>query len=133
MLTARERPEWIGKKPESMPTIHVALRILERQGGRCACGCQKEIDLDRDQVDRDHIKPLRDGGENRESNLQLLLRDCHKPKTVAENIARGEERRHKAKAFKSLKKRKPGGFQANRDGKFKKKMDGTVVPRERKR
>ena len=51
--------------------------------------------------------------------------------TVAENIARGAERRHKAKALTTTRARKAqfGGFQTNRNGRWKKRMDGTVVLR----
>lgn len=98
-MTPRARPEWIGRKPESMPTIHVLLRLYAKQNGLCACGCGMVMSMERDAIDCDHITPLRDGGENRETNLQLMLRKHHQDKTKAENIARGKERRHKAKSF----------------------------------
>lgn len=125
----REKPEWVGKRPESMPSTAVQLRVLERQGGKCGCGCGIKVDFDRDQLDCDHIVALQDGGENRESNLQILLRKHHLTKTVAENIARGEARRHKAKAFTTTRARKKSSFKTNRDSKLKKRMDGTVVYR----
>lgn len=96
---SRTVPEWIGKSDDAMPSIHVRLRIYAKQNGICACGCGRVMNLNRDKVDCDHILALRDGGLNVESNLQLLLAEHHKEKTRAENIARGEERRHKAKAF----------------------------------
>lgn len=109
---ARSTPEWIGRTDDSQPTIHVLLRLYSRQNGICACGCGVTMNLDRDELDQDHIVPLRDGGENRESNLQLIFRAHHREKTRAENIQRGKERQHKAKAFTA--KRKPkwqgGGF-----------------------
>lgn len=125
----REKPEWIGRTPESMPTTAVQLRLYHRQDGVCACpdNCGIVMDFDRDDIDCDHKIALQDGGENREGNLQLLLRKHHRKKTVAENIARGVERRHKAKAFTTT--RAKSGFQTNRAGKFKKRMDGTVVLR----
>jgi hypothetical protein len=61
------------------------------------------MNLNRDKVDCDHVIALIDGGENRESNLQLLLNACHKVKTGKEATARSEERRHKAKAFTALR------------------------------
>ena len=125
-MTPRARPEWIGRTPESMPSIHVLLRLYTKQNGLCACGCGRVMSFDRDQIDCDHIVPLRDGGENVEGNLQLLLAKHHKDKTRAENIARGKERQHKAKAFKH---RERPGFATNRNGKFRKRMDGVVVLR----
>lgn len=95
--------EWVGRTDESMPSIHVLLRLYANQNGICACGCGRVMNFERDQIDCDHKVPLRDGGENVEGNLQLLLQEHHKVKTVAENIARGAERQHKAKAFKSAR------------------------------
>lgn len=103
---ARSRPEWIGKTDDAMPGIHVLLRLYANQNGICACGCGQVMNLDRDEIDCDHRIPLRDGGENRESNLQLMFRAHHRTKTVGENVARGKERRHKAKAFTALRQRK---------------------------
>ena len=126
-MTPRTVPEWRGKRPESMPGQLVLLRLYAKQNGLCACGCGRVMSFERDVIDCDHIVPLIDGGENVEGNLQLLLQEHHRTKTRRENIARGEARRHKAKAFSSL--RKPS-FPTNRNGAFKKKIDGTVVRRD---
>jgi 5-methylcytosine-specific restriction protein A len=125
-MTPRAVPEWRGRRPESMPGQIVLLRLYSKQDGKCACGCGMVMNLERDEIDCDHKVALIDGGANVEQNLQLLLRDHHKRKTVAEAIARGRERRHKAKAFRHLDK---PGFQTNRTGKFRKRMNGEVVLR----
>jgi len=105
---ARSRPEWIGCSDDAMPGIHVLLRLYANQKGICACPdeCGLVMNLDRDEIDCDHKIPLRDGGENRESNLQLMFRAHHRTKTAGENVARGKERQHKAKAFTALRQRK---------------------------
>jgi 5-methylcytosine-specific restriction protein A len=105
-MPPRPTKEWIGKTPTSMPSIHVLLRLHVAQGGKCACpdNCGIVMDFDRDEIDCDHKLALRDGGENRESNLQVMLRKHHRKKTRVENIARGVERQHKAKAFSSKRK-----------------------------
>ena len=128
-MTARAVPEWIGRTPEAMPGIHVLLRLHVKQGGKCACPdeCGQVMDFDRDEIDCDHIVALKDHGENRETNLQLLRRKCHRTKTAAENIARADANRHKAKALTSRKK---SSFKTNRDGPFKMKMDGTIINRK---
>jgi len=107
MRTAKLK-EWVGKTPEAMPGIHVLLRLYALQNGICACPdeCGLVMNLDSDEIDCDHKIPLRDGGENRESNLQLMFRKHHRAKTSGENIARGEERQHKAKAFTAIRDRK---------------------------
>lgn len=108
-MTARAVPEWIGKRPESMPGQLVLLRLYAKQNGLCACGCGRVMNFERDVIDCDHKVPLIDGGENRETNLQLMLHEHHQVKTSGENIARGEERRHKSKAFSALRKSKMSG------------------------
>lgn len=98
-MTPRPVPEWEGKISDSMPGKLVLLRIYAHQNGVCACGCGRIMNLNRDKIDRDHIIPLKDGGENRESNLQLMLHEHHQAKTSAENTARAKANRHQAKAF----------------------------------
>jgi 5-methylcytosine-specific restriction enzyme A len=100
-MTARPVPEWIGRKPTSMPSKLVKLRIYAKQNGLCACGCTRVMNLERDKIDCDHIVPLIDGGLNAESNLQLMLAEHHGEKTKAENSQRAEARQHQAKAFTS--------------------------------
>lgn len=103
---ARSVPEWIGKTDDSMPTQKVFLRLYSDQAGICACGCKKVMNLNRDQIVRDHRIPLKDGGANRESNLQLMFAECHRPKTSEENSARAVGDRWKAKAFTELRQRR---------------------------
>lgn len=105
---ARSRPEWFGKTDDSMPGIHVLLDLYTSQNGICACpdNCGLVMNLDRDEIDCDHKIPLKDGGENRQSNLQLMFRAHHRKKTSGENVARGKERQHKAKAFTVIRERK---------------------------
>lgn len=101
----RSVKEWVGKNDDAMPTQKVFLRLYDAQNGICACGCRK-MNLNLDKIVRDHRIPLKDGGENRESNLQLMLEECHLPKTAAENTARAKGDRHRAKAFVELRDRK---------------------------
>lgn len=108
-MTARAVAEWIGRTPESMPGKLVLLRLYARQNGLCACGCGRVMKFDRDRIDCDHRIPLKDGGENVESNLQLMLHEHHVTKTVDENIVRAKASRHQAKAFTSLRTPKMQG------------------------
>lgn len=108
-MTPRPVKEWVGRRPESMPGQLVLLRLYAKQNGICACGCGIVMNLNRDQVDCDHRLALIDGGENRESNLQLLLRKHHRAKTSIENTQRAEGRRHQAKAFAKPKTSMRGG------------------------
>lgn len=94
-LTGRKVPEWIGKTPESRPPKDVLDRIFLRQGGRCALSGRKI--RPGEATHADHIIPLKDGGENRESNLQIALEKPHREKTSAENSVREKERRQRLK------------------------------------
>jgi len=110
----RSVPEWIGKTDDSRIPIKVLLRVAERQGNVCGCGCNTPINFNFDQLDGDHIVPLKDDGQNRESNVQVLLRRHHVTKTSAENIARFEAERHRARAFNrdERPKMRGAGFRA---------------------
>lgn len=125
-MTPRPVKEWIGKRPESMPTKLVKLRIYTRQNGLCACGCTRVMNLERDAIDCDHIVPLIDGGENRESNLQLMLAEHHVEKTKVENSQRAHARRHQAKAFTrpASKIRSPGFAKAQPQRKATSPVEG---------
>lgn len=80
---SRTIPEWIGKTDDSVPPPRVKQRILvERQDRKCALtGAPIPPGIT---PHYDHIIPLRDGGENRESNLQAVMPDAHKRKTARE-------------------------------------------------
>lgn len=117
---ARKVKEWVGKTDDTMPPPSVRLRIFERDGGRCRLTGKKI--LAGDKRDLDHIVPLADGGENRESNLAPVLHYAHQQKTVEENKARAKAKRTKIKQF-GMTRQKP-------KSRFKKRMDGTVVFRD---
>lgn len=94
-LVGRLVPEWVGKTADSKPPKSVLDRLFLRQNGRCALTGKKMMPADEKHAD--HIVPLKDGGENRESNLQLVLAQPHREKTAAENRARSKERRMRLK------------------------------------
>ena len=94
-LTGRKVPEWIGKTADSKPPKSVLDRLFLKQGGRCALSGRKI--MAGEVTHADHIVPLKDGGQNREANLQLVLVDAHRAKTADENTARAKERRIRLK------------------------------------
>lgn len=95
ILTGRAVEEWIGKTPDSRPPKSVIDRLFLRQNGRCAITGEKIRAGETPHAD--HIVALKDGGENRESNLQLVAVKPHIEKTAAENSARAKERRIRLK------------------------------------
>lgn len=121
----RRVTEWIGSTPDSKIPDRVRLRVAERDGWICQCGCGRAI-LPWDKWETDHTRALVNGGENRESNLRTLLLQCHQLKT-AQDIA------EKSKVYRVKRRhrglRAPSRFACARSGKFKKKLNGEVVRR----
>jgi len=121
----RAVPEWIAKHDDQKVPPRVRLRIFERENGICHLSGRKI--MPGDLWDLDHGVALCNGGEHRETNLFPALRDKHREKT-AEDVA------IKAKTYAVRSKhvgiKKRSGFQTNKDGRWKKKMDGTVERRQ---
>lgn len=82
-LHGRAIEEWVGKKPDTPVPPRVQLRILLRQSRLCAITGVR-IDGIKVKAQCDHIKRLEAGGENRESNLQMIAVEPHKAKTADE-------------------------------------------------
>ena len=107
-------------------TKKTKLAAWQRCGGKCEkCG-SKLGPLNPPEYD--HITPCGLGGKNDLDNCQVLgHKCCHKPKT-------GKDTKSIRKADRIAKKaagiRNPSKFQTSRSGRFKKRLDGTVVDRE---
>lgn len=121
----RTTDEWIGAGDDSKIPPRVRLRIFERDGGICQCGCGIKI-RSGDIWQTDHIIAIVSGGENRETNLRTLLDEHHKEKTAAD-VA--EKSKIATLAKKNLGIKKPSRMMGSKNSPFKKKMDGTVVRR----
>lgn len=118
---ARTVTEWVGRNDNSMPSDGCKLRIVDRQGGKCALTGIAFTPANKPEFD--HIVPLWLGGENRESNIQAITADAHKRKTQAEATVRAKVN---ATRKKHLLSKKPAKGWNTR---FKKKIDGTVIDR----
>jgi len=121
----RSTKEWIGKNDDVMPPPSVRVRIFDRFGGVCQCGCERKIQVG-ETWHCDHIKPLADGGKNIESNFRPLIEKHHIAITSEQNSERAKVRQ---KRMKHLGIKKPSTFQGARNHHLKKKIDGTVVDR----
>ena len=121
---SRSTAEWIGKTDDTAIPPRVRLRTYDKANGCCEV-CGRKLGP-KDKWQADHITALINGGANRESNLRCICDWCHKPKT-AEDVA------IKAKTYAVRSKhvgiKKRSGFQTNKNGAFKKRMDGSVVKR----
>lgn len=78
----RSVKEWIGKTPDAKVPPAVRLRILRRYDSKCQLSGL--IIADGQTFDLEHVRPLEEGGEHRESNLVPALRLPHELKTAAE-------------------------------------------------
>jgi 5-methylcytosine-specific restriction endonuclease McrA len=123
---SRSKPEWIGRDDDATPPQACKLRVFERQCGICAL---TGIKLMAGDVDYDHITPLQDGGENRESNLQAVSRKAHRAKTAQENADRAKSNRIKAKHM-SMSKPAKHPLPGSKASGWKRTVDGRIIRRE---
>jgi 5-methylcytosine-specific restriction protein A len=99
-------------------------RIWEAFGRTCQM-CRQPTD--ERGFDLDHHIPLEIGGDDEEANLRPLCRPCHRLKTAGDVTMIAKAKRREA-IHTGAKQRT--GFQTNRSGPFKKRMDGSVVRRD---
>lgn len=118
--------EWIGKTADTPVPARVKLRVWLKHNGICHLSGRKI--RPGDPWDVDHVKAIINGGENRESNLAPALREKHREKTARDMAEKS--RTYRKRKF-NLGIRKPSTFACSRNSKWKKKLDGTVVLRER--
>lgn len=123
----RATDEWIGATADTPCPPHVKLRIFQRYDGRCYLTGRKI--RPGDPWELEHIKALKLGGENRESNMAPALVAAHKIKTADDRKILAKVDRL-AKKQAGIKPNRRSSFQTNRDGPFKRKMDGTLVRRD---
>ena len=124
---SRSVAEWIAAHDDQAIPARVRARVFERCGGICHITGRKIVPGDL--WDLDHITPLADGGEHRETNLAPALKDAHIAKTSAENTQRAIERRKRAKhigAKPPSRNPLPGGKASG----WKRTMDGRTVRRD---
>ena len=123
----RSVPEWIGTTPDTAIPARVKLRLSNKFLDCAGCG---SFMASWESRQFDHIIALINGGENRESNLQVLCNMCHQLKTavdVAEKAVVARKRK-KALGIKAKPKRPLMGTVASG---WRKRMDGTVERRNK--
>lgn len=92
---SRAVPEWIGATPDTAIPPRVRVRVFDRAGKACQM-CSRPI-RGGDGWQADHIVALKNGGENREANLQCLCEWCHKAKTAGDVAEKSRVYRKRAK------------------------------------
>jgi len=124
-MTARTVEEWIGATPNTAIPPRVRIRVWDRANGHCTI-CTRKIRAG-EAWQADHTVALINGGENREFNLRLVCDGCHKSKT-AEDVAEKSKTARVRKRHLGIKA--PSRFACSRSSGMKKKINGTVVPRD---
>ena len=101
----------------------VKFAAFERAKGRCEkCGSI----LMPGRFRYDHVVPDYMGGKPDLANCQAICVACDKPKTAKDQ---GEIAKVKRIITKRAGIKKPSRFSCGRDSKWRKKVDGSVVPR----
>ena len=88
---SRSVDEWVGQSDDTRVPPRVELRVFLAGGGRCA-HCTVKLHRRKD-WHLDHQIALINGGENRESNLQIVCTGCHKDKTRSDVAAKAKAAR----------------------------------------
>ena len=125
---ARQVKEWIGKTDDTPAPPRVRDRVIDRCESRCH-KCTRHINIQGGEpYTLEHLQALINGGENRERNLALTCDNCLPAKNRADMAIKKKNTRvrYKARGIKPAR----NGFATNRNGQFKKLMDGTVVRRK---
>ncbi len=122
----RKVTEWVGKTDNSMPPPSVRLRIFRTHKGICHLSGLKITP--RDKWELDHIVPLWDGGENRETNLAPALFVKHKEKSAKDQTAQALRDRKQKKMFGITERSSWSNTYKGRP--VKKRFDGSVIDKE---
>lgn len=125
-MTGRSVKEWVGKTPDTPAPPRVRLRVFEAHSGICALTGRKIMPGDAWELD--HKQALANGGENRESNLQPVLKDAHKKKTAKDVAQKSKDRRVRSKHLGIHKSKSP--LPGGRDSDWKQKVGGGWVRRD---
>ena len=126
-MTRRAVPEWIGKTPDSAIPARVRRRVFDRHRGICQITGRKIMPGDK--WDCDHIRAICNGGQNREFNLQPAILKAHRAKTREDVKQKAVSDRIRKKHLGIRTTKRPMLGSRDHPSGLKKRLDGTVVPR----
>jgi len=121
---SRSLSEWIGATPDTAIPPRIKVRLFEA-AGKCCQSCQRPL-RGGDRPEYDHRVALINGGQNRESNLQVLCSWCHGEKTGRDVGQKSASYRKRTKHY-GIKR--PSRMPGSRDSKWKRTLDGRTVLR----
>ena len=100
------------------------LAIWEREGGKCMlCG----VKLMTGQFIYEHVRALELGGTDTDDNIRLTCKPCAKEKTKKDHKMTAKAKRVKQNHLGLKQSRSPLPY--GKPSKWKRKIDGSVVPR----
>jgi 5-methylcytosine-specific restriction endonuclease McrA len=100
------------------------LAIWEREKGLCMlCGCRLQVGG----FIYEHVRALELGGADSDDNIRLTCMPCAGEKTRNDHKMAAKAKRVKAKSLGMKKSKNP--LPGSKGSKWKRKMDGTIVPR----
>ena len=125
------RPEWMTART-AIP-VAVKREVFKRSNGMC-----ERESCDQVGKEIDHVKAQALGGTNDLENLELLCREHHLEKTAKDIADIAKADRMAARAGQQARRKKRGtgqiksaGFKTNKKGLWKRKLDGSIVKREK--
>lgn len=121
---SRSVAEWIGKTDDTSVPPRVKLRVFDRCDGRCH-KCGRKI-RPGERWTLEHLKALINGGQNRETNLDVTCDWCLPAKNAEDMAEKSETYQIRSKHLGV--KRPSRGF----DTRFTRHFDGTVTERKKK-
>lgn len=116
--------EWHGKTDDTAAPPRVKERIARKAEDACQ-HCKRPVRPPL-RAEFDHVVPLILGGQNRETNLQLLCHECHGAKTKLDVKVKAKVARIRKR---NLGIKKSSRFPGAKNSKFKMKVGGGVVLR----
>ena len=124
---SRSTDEWIGKTDDTAIPPRVKERIARAACDHCVKRDRKVGEKLRPELD--HGTPLILGGQNRESNIQLLCHECHGAKTKLDVKLKAKVARVRTKLSLGIKTAKGRPMPGSKASGLRKRMDGTVERR----
>ena len=124
---SRSTDEWRGKTDDTAIPPRVKERVARASGDLCV-KCDRKVG-EKLRPEFDHVTPLILGGQNRESNIQLLCHECHGAKTKLDVKLKAKVARVRTKLSLGIKTAKGRPMPGSRASGLRKRMDGTVERR----
>lgn len=124
---SRSTDEWRGKTDDTAIPPRVKERIARAACDHCV-KCDRKVG-EKLRPEFDHVTPLILGGQNRESNIQLLCHECHGAKTKLDVKLKAKVARVHTKLSLGIRANKGRPMPGSRASGLRKRMDGTVERR----